>query len=76
MNFLDFSKVFDKVPYKHLYANDSKLYRVFETPRDVEILQEDLNFISNWSKLWLPKFNTLKCAVIHLSRGDHNTKSS
>ena len=35
--------------------------------------KEDLNFISNWSKLWLHKFNTLKCTMIHLSKGDHNT---
>ena len=56
-----------------MFADGSKLYRIIETPSDVEILQEDLNFISNWSKLWLLKFNTLKCTVIHLGRGDHNT---
>ena len=56
-----------------MFADDSKLYRIIKTPRDVEILQDDLNYISNWSKLWLLKFNTLKCTVIHLGRGDHNT---
>ena len=56
-----------------MFADDSKLYRIIETPRDVEILQEDLNFISNWSKLWLLEFNTLKCTVIHFGRGNHNT---
>jgi len=56
-----------------MFADDSKLYRIIKTLRDVEILQEDLNFISNWSKLWLLKFNTLKCTVIHLGQGDHNT---
>ena len=56
-----------------MFADDSKLYRIIETPRDVEILQEDLSFISNWSKLWLLKFNTFKCTVIHLGSGDHIT---
>ena len=48
-----------------MFADDSKLYRIIQTPQDVNILQEDLNFISNWSRLWLLKFNTLKCTVIH-----------
>ena len=56
-----------------MFADDSKLYRIIQTPEDVNILQEDLNFISNWSRLWLLKFNTLKCTVIHLGRGNHNT---
>ena len=56
-----------------MFADDSKLYRIIQTPQDVNILQEDLNFISNWSRLWLLKFNTLKCTVIHLGRGNHNT---
>ena len=56
-----------------MFADDSKLHRIVQTPQDVEILQEDLNFISNWSRFWLLKFNTLKCTVIHLGRGDHNT---
>jgi len=53
-----------------IFADDSKLYRNIKTPRDTEILQDDLNY---WSKLWLLKFNTLKCTVIHLGREDHNT---
>ena len=56
-----------------IFADDSKLYRIIQTPQDVKILQEDLNFISNWSRLWLLKFNTLKCTVIHLGRGNHYT---
>ena len=32
-----------------MFANDSKLYRIIETTKDVEILQEHLNFKSNWS---------------------------
>jgi len=36
-----------------MFADDSKLYRIIKTPQDIEILQDDLNYISNWSKLWL-----------------------
>ena len=56
-----------------MFADDSKLYRITQTPQDVKTLREDLNFISNWSRLWLLKFSTVKCTVIHLGRGDHNT---
>jgi len=56
-----------------MFADDSKFYRIIKTPKDVEILQEDLHFISKWSSLWLLKFNILKCTVLHLGRGDNNT---
>jgi len=32
-----------------MFADDSKLYRIIKTPQDIEILQDDLNYISNWS---------------------------
>ena len=32
------------------FADESKLYSIMETRRDIEILPEDFNFISNWSK--------------------------
>ena len=42
-----------------IFADDSKLHRIIRTLEDVKTLQEDSNFISNWSRLWLLKFNTL-----------------
>jgi len=36
-----------------MFADDSKPYRIIKTPHDVDILQEDLNFVSSWSRLWL-----------------------
>ena len=36
-----------------IFANDSKLYRIIQKPRDTDILQQDLNYVSDWSKLWL-----------------------
>ena len=45
---------------------------IIETPHDVDILQEDLNFVSSWSRLWLLKFNASKCNVMHLGKGNSN----
>ena len=56
-----------------MFAGDSKLFRIIKSPQHVQILQEDFNFILNWSRLWLLKFNTLKCTVIHLGSGENNT---
>ena len=55
-----------------MFAHDPKLYRIIEMPLDAEILQKDLDYISNWSRLWLLKFNILKCYVMHLGRGSNN----
>ena len=51
-----------------MFADHSKLYRIIWNPCDSEALQQDLNHISNWSKLWLLNFNTTKCSVMHLGR--------
>ena len=56
-----------------MFANDSKLYRTIKDPHDIDILQQDLNYISSWSKLWLLNFNTTKCSVMHLSKNSNAT---
>ena len=35
-----------------MFADDSKLYRIIKYSHDVDTLQQDLNYISSWSKLW------------------------
>jgi len=42
-----------------MFADESKLYRIMEILRDVEILPEDLNFVSNWSKNFVYLSSTL-----------------
>jgi len=54
-----------------MFADDSKLYRVIKDPHDIAILQQDLNLISDWSRLWLLQFNISKCSVMHLGKGDN-----
>ena len=56
-----------------MFADDSKLYRIIQNPCDTDILQQDINYVSDWSKLWLLNFNTTKCNVMHLGRNDKAT---
>lgn len=49
-----------------LFADDTKLYRLISSYDDCEILQKDLNILSAWSRIWLLKFNAVKCVVLKL----------
>ena len=49
-----------------LFADDTKLYRQIKNIRDCDILQDDLNEFSAWSKIWLINFNALKCLVLRI----------
>ena len=57
------------------YADDTKLYREIREPRDPEILQEDLNKLSNWSDLWLLnfKFYPEKCFSLTIGKQDEDS---
>ena len=41
------------------FADDTKLYRLIVEYEDCELLQQDLNVLSAWSKTWLLKFNVV-----------------
>ena len=45
----------------HLFADDCVLYRNIEYPIDCQILQDDLNSLSQWETDWQMKFNVAKC---------------
>ena len=49
-----------------LFADDTKLYRQIMNITDCDILQNDLNDFSAWSKIWLIKFNAIKCIVLRI----------
>jgi len=51
-----------------LFADDCILYRIIESPRDEQALQEDLAKILNWANIWQMKFNINKYAVLCCSR--------
>ena len=52
----------------YLFADDTKLSHQVSTAEDAQLLQEDLNALSKWSKDWLLEFNADKCHVITFGR--------
>ena len=47
--------------------------RNIQNPCDTDILQQDLNYTSNWSKIRLLNFNATKCSLMHMGRNDKAT---
>ena len=52
------------------FADDSKLCRDISSTADVNILENDLAHLEKWSVRWQMKFNTEKCSVMHLGKGN------
>ena len=50
-----------------LFADDSLLYRIIKSPRDVEILQKDLETPQNWEKKWKMEFHPGKCQHLRIT---------
>jgi len=50
-----------------LFADDILLYRPINTPRDHDILQEDLDVLIKWSNDWKMEFNISKCNVMQVT---------
>ena len=51
-----------------LYADDSKLYRIINSPDDMSSFQGDLDKISDWCKENKMKINTKKCKIMRITR--------
>lgn len=49
-----------------MFADDTKVYNDIKIVNDCELLQEDLNSLSHWSKKWLLCFNETKCVVLKI----------
>jgi len=47
------------------FADDTKMYHIVQSPKDIETLQSDLHTLVAWSKDWQMLFNTDKCKVLH-----------
>ena len=50
----------------YMFANDSKLYRAIKSKDDCDILQQYLDNITDWGRIWLTKFKSRKCKVLSL----------
>ena len=53
-----------------IFADDTKLYGPVTTDDERELMQKDLNNLSEWSNMWLLKFNASKCSVMHLGHNN------
>ena len=51
-----------------LFADDCVLYRNIKSPIDCQILQDDLNSLSQWETNWQMKFNVAKCHSMRVTR--------
>ena len=57
-----------------LFTHDTKLYRVIKNIQDKDVLQNDLNNLMKWSRIWQLPFNESKCRVLHLGKNNPNHK--
>ena len=48
-----------------MFADDMKMYRDISDNNDSQLLQEDVNTLSQWSEKWLLKFSISKCKVMY-----------
>jgi len=53
-----------------LFADDTKIWKVIRSIRDVMVLQEDLVKLDEWADNWLLKFNVEKCKVMHIGKNE------
>ena len=51
-----------------LFADDTAIYLAVCNLIDAQILQEDLDRLNEWEKLWDMEFNPSKCVVIYVIR--------
>ena len=57
-----------------LFADDSKLFKIFEKPSDKFSLQQDLTQLSIWSDTWGMSLSIPKCKAMNISRKKIPTK--
>ena len=50
-----------------LFADDCLLYRKIKSPKDQEVLQEDLKKLEIWASNWGMKFNAKKCYILSVT---------
>ena len=56
------------------FADDTKVFRIFSTPNDIDKPQYDLMILCKWSDDWMMLFNADKCKVMHF--GYNNTEAA
>ena len=70
----DLEKVVDSILSLKIFADDTKLAAVVDSPHDRQKLQHSLDNLCKWAKDWGMLFNTEKCHVMHV--GQNNPKNA
>ena len=53
-----------------MFADDTKVHRVINSPDEQAKLQRDIDRLLEWSDKWLLKFNASKCKVLQIGNQD------
>ena len=64
----DMPNVISKETSLPLFADDSKCFRLILRRDDGNKLQDDLNKLFQWSRIWGMEFNVKKCKVLRVAR--------
>jgi hypothetical protein len=51
-----------------LFADDSKIWRAIGNAEDIQLLQQDLQAMKEWSEQWLLEFHPDKLKLLHIAR--------
>ena len=54
--------------YMKLFADDSKIFKAIESVQDINIIQEDIIKLLQWSNVWQLPLNLDKCKGIHYGK--------
>ena len=54
-----------------LFADDTAIYITINNHSDSDTLQQDLDTLQTWERLWDMDFNPSKCQVLHISKSRH-----
>ena len=55
----------------YLFADETKLLKAVTSLQDSILLQNDINALEEWSKIWLFRFHPKKCHVLALRKVDN-----
>ena len=53
-----------------IFADDTKVYSNVSTPELKEKLQACIDRLNEWTEIWLLRFNTTKCKVLHIGKNN------
>ena len=54
-----------------LFADDTAIYNTINNHSDSDTLQQELDTLQTWERLWDMDFNPSKCQVLHISKSRH-----